>query len=591
MSITFIVLTNLYIYIGESYMFCALLKCSVRSCHLIDVLLFSSIVTGIYSGVCCAVLRIDSNSFDGASVIDSVDESNSIVHDGNVQDDSSTYKDCSILNIVGDMDDSVLLGVMKCLLHIAIKHNDYDLIKALQLSEMSNYASKENDATALQGAAVNKHYIIEFLRDNIHTAPYESEGGLLTCAIPFGNNKLIELLIESGAKVNSLDADQYMPLHTAVRYGEIEIVKILLNAGADVNHECLSIHIHNEPNPVRKFFLRTCRKFITPLHILAIACDDFEMVKILLDRKANTNDCSKVHDVLDVLVGMAIDVNSNNILTALLSSNAQMDTQKIFSDTRLQHAVARSRSPEVIETIISHGDKKSTNIKSICLDTKLPLAITNEYNDLVKVLINNGANPNYINIHGNGLLHIAAYEIKNNRIISSKIVDIFECLISAGVNVNCQTPYGFTALMIVVMKPYYENSDTLDTIENIISMLLSNGADINITDSLGNTALHYTALNGYHAYSSLLLKYGANRDIKSQYGITAAQYAGTDLVTSTMISEAPFVAMQPARMKTIVRNSIRSRLIENRTEKQSLSKMISALGLPEIIRDFLRNPM
>ncbi|MDP0589956.1 MAG: ankyrin repeat domain-containing protein [Candidatus Endonucleobacter bathymodioli] len=570
-------------------MFFPSLNSAARPCHLIDVLLFCSITIGIYSGGCCAVLRTNSNSFDGASVIDSVDESNSIVHDGGVQDDSSTCENFSTLSIVSDMDDSDLLDAMRCLLKIAKKHNDDDLIKALQLSKVSYYMNKENDATALQDADLNHDYVIKFLRDNIHTAPYESEGGLLTCAIPFGNNKLIELLIESGAKVNSLNVDQYMPLHKAVRYGEIEIVKILLNAGADVNHKCLSMHILDEHDQIRKIFLHTSfRKFITPLRI-AIACDDFEIVKILLDRKDNTNHYSKFHDALDVLVGMAIDINSNNILTALLSSNAQMDTQKIFSDTRLQLAVARSCSPKVIETIIANGDKNIIDLESICLETKLPLAIINADNDLVKVLINNGANPNYIQIHGHGLLHTAAYEFQNKKIISSKIVDIFECLISAGVNVNCQTPYGFTALMIVVRKPHYENNDTIDMIENIISMLLSNGADINITDALENTALHYAALLGHHACTSLLLKDGAKRDMKNRNGLTAEKYARPNL-TSTMISEAPFVAMQPARMKTIARNSIRNLLIENRTEKQSLSKMIRALGLPEIIRDFLSNP-
>ncbi|MDP0589963.1 MAG: ankyrin repeat domain-containing protein [Candidatus Endonucleobacter bathymodioli] len=570
-------------------MFCALLKCSVRSCHLIYVLLFCSIVTGIYSGVCCAVLRIDSNSFDGAYVIDSVDESNSIVHDGDVQDDSSTCENFSILSIVDDMDDSALLNAMLCLLNIAQKHNDDDLIKALQLSEMSNYASKENDVTALQGADSNHDYVIKFLRDNIHTAPYESEGGLLTCAIPFGNNKLIELLIESGAKVNSLNVDQYMPLHKAVRSGEIEIVKILLNAGADVNHECLSIHILTDPDSsFLKTFCAISDALITPLQ-LAIACDDFEIIKVLINRKANPNYCIKGKYTP---VQMAVSANSNNILTALLSAGAEANIEIPQYASILHYAVCIFSSPEIIETIIRNVKSNIINMESIVNDTTpLGMAILDVSNDLVRVLINNGANPNYSNL-GRRPLSSAAHRLNrerdNGKVINSKNIDIFECLLSAGAYINHQNKHGVTALMIIVHKQYYLNDK--DAIKQIISMLLSNGADINMIDKRGNTALHYAAEHGHSDFAALLLDYGAKRDIKNCDGLTAVELAISDEI-STMISNAQFVAMQPDRMKTIVRNSIRSRLIENRTEKQSLSKMISALGLPEIIRDSLRNPM
>ncbi|MDP0589957.1 MAG: ankyrin repeat domain-containing protein [Candidatus Endonucleobacter bathymodioli] len=588
MSITFIVLTNLYIYIGESYMFCALLKCSVRSCHLIDVLLFSSIVTGIYSGVCCAVLRIDSNSFDGASVIDSVDESNSIVHDGNVQDDSSTYKDCSVLSIVSDMDDSDLLNAMQCLLNIAKKHNDDGLIKALQLSEMSNYASQENDATALQGADLNHDYIIKFLRDNIHTAPYESEGGLLTCAIPFGNNKLIELLIESGAKVNILNADQYMPLHKAVRYGEIEIVKILLNAGADVNHKCLSIHILDGRGNVRETFCPIPSDFITPLQI-AILSADFEIVQILLNKKANPNAFIKCkYTPFD----MAVRVNSNDILTELILAGAKMSTKNLWNGRMLQNAVATSRSPEVIQTIISNGAQDSIDLAPFDGYAPLSTAVRNKSNDLVKVLINNGADLNWRYSNGDRPLHMAAYGINEETIVDRKNIDIFEILINARVDVNCQNQHGLTPLMIIVKKPRRldESNDTIDTIKLIISMLLSKGADINMIDEKGYTALHHAAKHGNSDFATLLVNYGANPNIKNSEGYTAVQCAAIANHIHIMRPEVSVVTMRPARMKNIARNTIRRLLLEKRKATQSLSNMIGQLGLPERIVDFLNNP-
>ncbi|MDP0589962.1 MAG: ankyrin repeat domain-containing protein [Candidatus Endonucleobacter bathymodioli] len=566
-------------------MFFALLKSSARLCHLFDVLLFCSIVTGIYSGGCCAAWRMDSNSSDDASLINRGDESNSIVHDCGVQDDSSTYKDFST---IGETVGSVLLDAMLCLLDIASKHNDDDLIKALQLSEVYNYMSKENEVSDLQGAYLDYDYVIKFLRDNIHTAPYELAGGLLTCAIPFGNNKLIELLIESGAKVNILDANKYMPLHKSVRYGEIELVKILLNAGADVNQKCLSIHIHNTDS-IRKTFHPIPGEFVTPLRI-AILCDDFEIVKVLLDKKANPNDCIENHITP---LGMAVTADSSNIVTELLLAGAEMNITNCWNGNILQYAVAISSSLEVIKTIIINGDTDSIDHESLFGYNPLSIAIMNESNDSVKVLINNGANPNYRHTNGNMPLHIAAQiaadRVDRKRIIDRKIVDIFEILISEGVNVNCQNRYGLTTLMTLVKKPHYLDGNN-DTIKLIISMLLSNGADINMMNKKGNTALHYATKNGNSDLVALLLDYGAKRDIKNRDGLTAVECALTDNI-STMMSEASVVTMQPARMKTIARNTIRILLLEKRQAKQSLSKMISELELPEIINAFLFAPI
>lgn len=44
---------------------------------------------------------------------------------------------------------------------------------------------------------------------------------------------ITRLLLEFGAPVNALQADQYTPLHAAAQNGDLEIVKMLLAAGAD----------------------------------------------------------------------------------------------------------------------------------------------------------------------------------------------------------------------------------------------------------------------------------------------------------------------------------------------------------------------
>ncbi|MDP0589964.1 MAG: ankyrin repeat domain-containing protein [Candidatus Endonucleobacter bathymodioli] len=551
-------------------MFLALLNSSAKPFHLVDALLFFSIVTGIYSGGCCAVWKIDSNSSDDASLIDSVDESRSIVHDGGVQDDPSTYKDCSVLSIAGDMDDYALLDAIKCLLKIAKKYNDADLIKALQLSEVSNDVNKENDATALQDADLNHHYIIKFFRDNIHTAPYESEGGLLACAIPFGNNKLIELLVESGANVNRLDANKNTALHKAVSFENLGIVKVLLMAGAKV--DCIGLH-----TPIGAISCLYVSDCITPLQA-AVLKMNVEIVKVLLDSKADPNYCSEGEFTP---LRMAVDVNSDSIVEALLKAGAKVD-EIGTSRGILINAVLKSSKPEIVKSLISSGAKAECSQDYILLF----LAIANGYNEFIELLIQHGANPNYIH-NGNRPLHIAAYYLTRGFKSSS---DIFELLIAAGADVNCKNEEGLTPLIIIITRLRLVD-DVTSTMKRVISILLNNGADIDmIDDKTGNTALHHAAHYSNGDCISLLLENGAKRDIRNHHGFIAEENAPSNQL-SKEISMAAFVTREPARLVTNARSSIRKIIIDSSQARwhQPLSKMISTLSLPKTLNDFLLN--
>lgn len=51
--------------------------------------------------------------------------------------------------------------------------------------------------------------------------------------------------------------------------------------------------------------------------------------------------------------------------------------------------------------------------------------------------------------------------------------------------------------------------------EEIANFLLENGADPDLTDEFGETALHFAAMNNHPRLVKLLLRYGANPDIKN----------------------------------------------------------------------------
>jgi ankyrin repeat protein len=57
---------------------------------------------------------------------------------------------------------------------------------------------------------------------------------LIDAAVSMRSPKIVRLLIDYGADINTIDSDGDTPLHRAASQGSLEIVKSLLDAGADV---------------------------------------------------------------------------------------------------------------------------------------------------------------------------------------------------------------------------------------------------------------------------------------------------------------------------------------------------------------------
>ena len=77
---------------------------------------------------------------------------------------------------------------------------------------------------------------------------------------------------------------------------------------------------------------------------------------------------------------------------------------------------------------------------------------------------------------------------------------VAKLLISRGADLNLQTNLGATALMMAATQPFEKQKDRLDLVE----YMLRRGADTNLTDKYGHTALYYAQKHGSEAVVKLL---------------------------------------------------------------------------------------
>jgi len=78
-----------------------------------------------------------------------------------------------------------------------------------------------------------KHFVKD-LKLNPNASTYLGIS-VLHMSVESGNLQVITLLVDSGAKVNVVDADGWSPFHLGCSIGNIDVVKYLIEKGSDIN--------------------------------------------------------------------------------------------------------------------------------------------------------------------------------------------------------------------------------------------------------------------------------------------------------------------------------------------------------------------
>lgn len=275
------------------------------------------------------------------------------------------------------------------------------------------------------------------------------------------------------------------------QYGRIKAVSQLLEAGADVNA------IDNEGE--------------TAL-IKAAENGRAKIVKLLLTAGANVN---------------IVNCNGETALIKadMIGCNFSSDIPPIGKGLLVTGKfVLGAKSVDIVKQLLQVG----ADVNKVSKDgrTALLTAILSCNDDVVKLLINAGANVNASD-HFTGKTALIQAVITSRRAVKK----IVPQLIKAGADINARDKEGNTALISTVRNGYFSRrqlvkGDHNTPVNNIaISQLIKAGADINIADKDGNTALIWAIKCKHNGDVKQLLKAGAAIDVKNNEGETALTLA------------------------------------------------------------------
>ena len=219
--------------------------------------------------------------------------------------------------------------------------------------------------------------------------------------------------------------------------------------------------------------------------------------------------------VNDKKLWLASDEGNSDEVERLISSGGWVDLNcapctrtSISGCTPLQRA-ARYGHQEVVRLLLERG--ADPNCASAWGDNALTMAAESCYIDVVKLLLNGGAKPNMEDQYGRTPLHVATQCYHYSK-------DVVQLLLKKGADPNKANRWGRTPLHYASEKAH----------KDVVKALLDGGAQPNEEDNEGLTPLHLAAKYSHIEMVQLLLQRGADHNRTNLWGKTPLHYASEE---------------------------------------------------------------
>ena len=334
------------------------------------------------------------------------------------------------------------------------------------------------------GSIATLSVLLMFPNININLKDKNENTAFIFAALRGQVSSLCLLLDVDGVDVNGKDKRQQCAMHIAATNGDLEIINVLLNDK------------RTDPNIGN-------RLGDTPL-LLALQNRQMQVVDALMNNSSvkvaamNTLGVKPIH--------IAAEKNYIDIMEKLIARKVDVNTRTKKGKKAAIHSACEHGYIEILNMLLN-CEKIDINIQNQEGWTPLHYAAEYDQREVVKILLDKGADYNIRNIGNETPLHFAL------QTKTGELANVFLAL--KDIDVNEKTVQDWTALHFAANKGFFD----------ICAKLISMGVDINAQTKKGKTPLHFAAQTGRETIMRLLIDNGADPTAKDIEDRTPLHYA------------------------------------------------------------------
>ena len=210
------------------------------------------------------------------------------------------------------------------------------------------------------------------------------------------------------------------------------------------------------------------------------------------------------------LLQYAISYDRYELIPIILSKKIQINNQEILNGLTALHQITIKQKTELIKTLINYG--ANMNLQDYYGNTPLHYSITENNKDILNILLDYNINYNLTNIDGNTALHLYLSESYLEKDILIKLI--------TNTNLNIQNNYGETCLKKLLELYLIENyTDILKKKELNFFILDNNNEDL--SKSLNDNNILELAIDSF---------YNMIKDNKDELVLDWEKWCSNDLI-------------------------------------------------------------